>query len=134
MSVNYLAHLVSFKRAPTLDDIGDQRIGYVLAHALQEEGDPFWPPSAVCQVIDAFASEDIERGFANECFFKRGSYTKAINEGGQQERELAARYREWANATFNYPRTSAILMSISDEWTRQAEREDIDAEQRKMKM
>jgi hypothetical protein len=33
--------------AKDLSDIGDQRIGFVLAHAPQDDNEPFWPPSAV---------------------------------------------------------------------------------------
>lgn len=120
--------------AKGLDDIGDQRIGYVLAHAPQDASEPFWPPSAVCQVIDKVAAEHVERGFAIECFNKRGVHSKGINEGGGQEREFAARYKSWADATLMYPRTSAMLMAISDDWTRRAEHEDVRAEQGKMKM
>ena len=116
-----------------LDDIGDQRIGFVLAHAPQDAEEPFWPPSAVCQVIEAAASVQIERGFAIECFNKRGVYGKAINEGGEKEREFAERYKGWADSTRNYPRTSAILMAISDDWNRSAERADVEAEQSKFK-
>jgi hypothetical protein len=120
--------------AKDLDDISDQRIGYVLAYAPQDASEPFWPPSAVCQVIDEVAAEHVERGFALECFNKRGVYSKGINEGGKQEREFAARYKGWADATWMYPRTSAMLMAISDDWTRRAEHEDVRAEQNKMKM
>ena len=120
--------------AKGLDDIGDQRIGYVLAHAPQDASEPFWPPSAVCQVIDAVAAEHVERGFTIECFNKRGVYRKDINEGGGQEREFAARYKGWADATLMYPRTSAMLTVISDDWARSAEQEDVRAEQGKMKM
>lgn len=117
-----------------LDEIADQRIGYVLAHAPQDPSEQFWPPSAVCQVIDAVAAEHVERGFAIECFNKRGVYGKGINEGGEQERGLAARYKAWADATLMYPRTSAMLMAISDDWTRHAQHDDVRAEQSKMKM
>jgi hypothetical protein len=120
--------------AKDLNDISDQRIGYVLAYAPQDASEPYWPPSAVCQVIEAVAAEHVERGFAIECFNKRGVYGKRINEGGGQEREFAARYKGWADATLMYRRTSAMLMSISDDWTRHAEHADVTAEQSKMKM
>jgi hypothetical protein len=119
--------------AKELHDIGDQRIGFVLAHAPQDVDEPFWPPSAVCQVIEAVASEQIERGFAIECFNKRGVYSKGINEGGEQERELAKRYMTWADATLKYPRTSAMLIAISEDWIRSAESADVEAEQSKFK-
>ncbi|SCX72614.1 hypothetical protein [Variovorax sp. EL159] len=120
--------------AKDLDDIGDQRIGFVLAHAPQDPGVPFWPPSAVCQVIEMVASEQVERGFAIECFNKRGVFGRGINEGGGQERQLAERYKGWAEATLKHPRTSATLMAISEEWSRSAERADVEAEQSKLKI
>lgn len=119
--------------AKDLNDIGDQRIGSVLAHAPQDAAEPFWPPSAVCQVIEAAASEQIERGFAIECFNKRGIYSKGINEGGDQEREIAKRYRAWADATYNCPRTSAMLLAISEDWIRNADNADVEAEKSKYK-
>lgn len=97
--------------------------GYVLAHAPQDASEPFWPPSAVCQVIDEVAAEHVERGV----------YSKGINEGGGQEREFGARYKGWADATLMYPRTSAMLMAISDDWLSRAEHEDVRAELGKMK-
>ncbi|MNT29463.1 hypothetical protein D3C72_1652030 [compost metagenome] len=119
--------------AKDLVDIGDNRIGFVLAYAPQDAGEPFWPPSAVCQVIETAASMQIERGLILECFNKRGAYSKGINEGGEQEYELATRYKAWADATLKYPRTSAMLIAISEDWTRSAERADVEAEKSKLK-
>ncbi|MDT4841816.1 hypothetical protein FQZ97_756890 [compost metagenome] len=120
--------------AKDLDDIGDQRIGCVLAQAPQDSEVPFWPPSAVCQVIEMVASEQVERGFAIECFNKRGVYGRGINEGGGQERQLAERYKGWADATLKYPRMSATLMAISEDWSRSAEHADVEAEKSKLKI
>lgn len=120
--------------AKGLDEIGDQRIGFILAHAPQDSDEAFWPPAAVCQVIEAVASDQLERGFAIECFNKRGVYRKGINEGGGQERGYAERYKGWAEATLKYPRTSAMLMAISEDWARSAERADVEAEQNKLKI
>jgi hypothetical protein len=57
-----------------------------------------------------------------------------VNEGGAQERDYAERYKRWADATLAYPRTSAMLTAISEDWIRQADRADVRAEQGKMKM
>ena len=116
-----------------LDEIGDQRIGFVLAHAPQDAEESFWPPSPVCQVIEAAASVQIERGFAIECFNKRGVFSKGIHEGGDQEREFAKRYGDWATATLHFPRTSAMLTDISEHWLRSADQADVEAEQSKFK-
>ena len=85
-------------------------------------------------MIEAAASEHIERGFAIECFNKRGVFSKGVNEGGRQEREFADRYKGWAEAALRYPRTSAMLTAISEDWTRSAERADVEAEQSKLKI
>lgn len=119
--------------AKGLIEIGDQRIGFILAHAHEDAAAPFWPPSEVCLVIEAIASPQIERGFSIECFNKRGVFSRGINEGGDQEREFAERYKNWSNATLGYPRTSAMLMAISEKWNRQADEADIEAEQSKFK-
>lgn len=131
---DWVARVRSLATAKGLDEIADQRIGVVLAYAPQDIDEAFWPPSAVCQVIEATASEQVERGFSIECFNKRGVYRKDIHEGGGQELELANRYRGWAVATMKYPRTSAMLMVISEDWIRRAERADVKAEQSKLKM
>lgn len=117
-----------------LHDAGDQRIGFVLAHSPQDVDESFWPPTPVCQVIDAVKSEQLERGFAIECFNKRGVYGKGINEGGEQERELARRYGAWADSTHRYPRTSVMLTAISEQWLQSAEHADVEAEKSKLKM
>lgn len=116
-----------------LDEIVDRRIGFVLAHAPQATDEMFWPPSDVCRVIEVVASEQLERGFSTECFNKRGVYSKGVNEGGQQERLLAAQYKSWSDATILYPRISSVLLAIADNWTRHAEQEDVRAELSKMK-
>lgn len=130
---DWVAKVRALTAAKDLNDIGNKRIGFVLAYAPQDVDEPFWPPSAVCQVIEAAASEQIESGFAIECFNKRGVYSKGINEGGEQEREFAKRYKAWADATLKYPRTSAMLIAISEDWIRSAERADIEAEKSKLK-
>jgi hypothetical protein len=119
--------------AKDLIEICDTYIGHVLAHAPSDPNETFWPPSAVCKVIETTASVDLERGFRTECFNKRGVYGKALNEGGGQERDLAERYQQWADDTHQYPRTSATLASVADGWRQQAAEEDTRAEQGKMK-
>ncbi|KJH65900.1 hypothetical protein [Chromobacterium violaceum] len=116
-----------------LIEICDTYIGHILAHAPSDPNETFWPPSAVCKVIEGTASVELEHGFETECFNKRGVYSKAINEGGDQERRLAEQYQQWADDTHRYPRTSATLVSIADNWRQHAVKADTRAEQGKMK-
>lgn len=117
-----------------LTKICDIHIGHLLAHAPNDPSESFWPSSAVCKVIEATSSTDLELGFTTECFNKRGVYHKAIFEGGKQEKQLAEQYLWWSEATHQYPRTSLILASIAERWNQQASDEDKRAEQDKMKM
>ena len=70
---------------------------------------------AIRDVIEELAAEEIERGIAVSRFNQRGAFSKALYDGGQQERGLASQYRAWAEATSNWPRTSALLRQIADE-------------------
>lgn len=104
--------------------ITDQRIGALLAHAPSSQADGAWPHEAVRAVIEHLASEEVERGLAIERFNMRGVYSKAIGEGGQQERVLAKQCQDWAAAMPASPRTSAMLMGVAESWLREAERAD----------
>ena len=116
-----------------LVDIADEYIGHVLAHAPVNPTEGFWPPSPVCKVIEEFGASEIETGICIECYNKRGVVTKAIHEGGAQERILASDYERWATETISVPRTSAMLLKIAESWTNRAKQADIRAELGKMK-
>jgi hypothetical protein len=103
-----------------LTEICDIHIGQLLANVPDDPDETFWPPSAVCEVIEGTASRDLERGLSTGCFKKRGVYSKAINEGGDQERCHAEKNQQWADNTYLYPRTSATLASIADSWLHRA--------------
>ncbi len=105
-------------------DITDQRIGHLLAHGPQSLVDQAWPHEAIRAVIESLASDEVERGLTIERYNMRGVYSKAIGEGGEQERALAKQARRWANMMPGFPRTAAMLASISDSWNRDAEEAD----------
>jgi hypothetical protein len=108
--------------------IADQQIGQMLAYAPTDAEDNSWPARPIREVIEEYASDEIERGIAISRFNMRGAYRKPIYEGGKAERTLAAQYRGWAEASALWPRTSAMLRRIADDWERTAEQSDIRAE------
>jgi hypothetical protein len=112
--------------------IADQYIGHILAHSPNVE-DGLWPHENICRLIEDISSDQIERGFRNECFNKRGVFGREMFEGGTQERELAIRYRNWSKEALRFPRTSAVLKNIAKNWDEDAEREDVRAKQDKLK-
>ena len=107
--------------------IGDQYIGQFLSRApADEDGVP--PCPEVCEVMERVGTQDIASGFTIGAFNARGVVTRAIGEGGRQERELAEKYRSWArNQSPHYPFVGGILEGIANDYERQARREDDEA-------
>jgi len=98
--------------------IGDHCLGQLLAKAPGGE-DGRWPDIAVCQAMEEIASQEIAKGFRIGVHNSRGVVWRA--EGGQQERDLAARYREWAERLhFEFPYVGSILESIAVSYEREA--------------
>lgn len=121
-----------FGKSKDRADIADIYIGHILAHAPARE-DGVWPHISVSKLVDSLRAPEIEKGIRNERFNMRGVYTKALYEGGAQERKLAAQYRFWARETANYPAMSNLLNKIAGEWESDGAREDSRAEMDKLK-
>ena len=118
---------VEFGRA----EIGDHRIGQLLSRATSpyEENGP-WPCGAVCEVMEDVASEHMADGFLIGALNARGVYS-GLREGGRQERELAMKYRGWAEQrAFEYPHVSSVLHRIADSYGNEATRHDSEMEVR----
>jgi addiction module HigA family antidote len=103
-------------------DIGDQCIGQLLAKAPGGENG-IWPCEAVCEAMEEIASQEIGIGFYIGVHNSRGVHCR--DEGGRQERELAAKYRAWAKPLhFDYPYVGSILERIAASYENDAVRED----------
>ena len=106
-------------------EIGDEKIGELLSKASAGEDDER-PCLPVCEVMEEIASQEIGRGFNIGVHNRRGAHWR--DEGGKQERELAAEYRGWAKLrAFDYPYVSSVLESIAVVYDREAERWDTEA-------
>jgi hypothetical protein len=108
--------------------ITDQQIGQILAYAPSDAEDHAWPSKPIRDLIEELAAEQVEVGIAICRFNQRGAFTKALYDGGTQERGLASQYREWAEVARHWPRTSALLRRIADDWDAHARRADTEAE------
>jgi hypothetical protein len=107
--------------------VGEIIIGEHLAYA-PTDTDGAWPCLPVREILEEQDTEDICQGLHTGVINKRGITTRALSEGGQQERALAETYDGYAKAVeAKWPRTAAMLARIADDYRRQAECHDKDA-------
>lgn len=108
-------------------EMGDLKIGNVFAYAPTEE-DGSWPCIPVRDAIEEFGTEALADGFEVGIMNKRGAYSKALDEGGGQERALAKQYFDWADALkIEWPKTAASLRRVGERYEVDARREDAEA-------
>ena len=109
-------------------DIGDEQIGQVLA-ASPLGADGIWPAEPVRSIIEAIGSPSIEAGIHVGVVNDRGITTRGLYDGGEQERNIAGRYKSWAQQTAGeWPRTSRILRRLAEEYEREAGQHDAEAQ------
>lgn len=108
--------------------IGNRYIGQILACSPLGKDD-IWPAEEVRDIIESLECPDIEGGIRIGRLNQRGFTTRGIYTGGNQERELAQKYRtEAKKITIRYPRTAGILNNIATDLDLQADRFDKGAE------
>ena len=109
-------------------EIGDQMIGHLLAKA-PAEADGTWPCRPVCEALEWMASPEVARGFSVATRNARGVHSRG--DGGDQEREIAGRYRGWAEElAYEYPYVGSVLEGIAASYDREAKWNDSDAKVR----
>jgi hypothetical protein len=90
-----------------------------------------WPHAAVRGIVEDTISDELERGVANGIYNSRGVVSRALDEGGAQERKLVERYNGYAAALkTQWPRTASMLRRIADFYSHDAAREDAEMELR----
>ncbi|MGC6584108.1 HigA family addiction module antitoxin [Paenibacillus sp. Dod16] len=106
-------------------EIGDHCLGQLLAKTpVGESG--LWPCEAVCEAMEGIASPEIGRGFYIGVHNSRGVHWR--NEGGEQERELAAKYHTLAERLyFDYPYVGRVLEEIAESYEHEARWQDSEA-------
>ena len=111
-------------------DIGDEKIGTALASSPAEpNGD--WPAEAVRDLLQRMDSDDIDQGLLVALSNQRGVTSRAVTEGGEQERVLAERYRADSRRFQEWPRTAAIFTNLAQSYEHEAGVHDRDAESRR---
>ncbi len=108
--------------------VADLRIGEVMAHC-PPGTDGVWPAEPVRDLIENLDSEEFRTGIVIGVGNARGITTRLLGAGGEQERDLAAKYEAAASSLReSWPMTSAVLTRIADSYDRDARRWDVDAE------
>lgn len=102
----------------------DQSIGQWLSNCPEEE-EGVWPCYPVCELLEKVDASEIREGFSIGVRNNRGVTYRAYNGGGDSERKLALKYREYADKLNNkYPQTSSLLNDIAKSYFDEAKRED----------
>ncbi|MGI4872688.1 MAG: hypothetical protein ACRYFX_16125 [Janthinobacterium lividum] len=108
--------------------IGEQQIGQMLSSS-PKGNDEQWPHEAVRDLLEREASRELEKGFEIGVTNSRGTTSRGVYEGGQQERDLVKLYESYADAVSpTWPRTGATLRSLTEYYRRMAAYEDGEAD------
>jgi len=103
----------------------DISIGKLLSNAPQGE-DGVWPCEAVREALERLQVPDISRGITTGLYNSRGVHWRG--EGGGQEREIAQKYRKWADALeLSHPFVASIHRHMAETYEHEAKGQDVEA-------
>lgn len=107
-------------------DVADACLGRLLSKA-PIGNDGVWPCEPVRRVIEDVHSKAMADGVHTGLYNSRGATWRG--DGGDQERQLANKYRGWANALqYSYPfLANEILMQLANTYEHEARQEDTEA-------
>jgi hypothetical protein len=104
----------------------DSEVGQLLGRGPVGE-DGIWPCEGVREALEDLGTPDTARGMVIGVHNSRGPMWRG--DGGQQERELAAKYRKWSSQLrMQYPFTARILEDVASSYDRDAESWDAHSE------
>lgn len=108
-------------------DIGDLCIGELLSSS-DVGNDGIWPCEEVREVIEDIQSENIMSGMRTGLYNSRGATSRSSGEGGNQERELAEKYKIFGQKLLSsYPYVATkLLFAIAESYEYDAVRHDAD--------
>lgn len=113
-------------------EIGEIRIGELLSSSPTGE-DGAWPSEPVREIIETWASENLERGINMGKVNSRDVTTRGPYDGGGLERAEVAQFTAWASQIEDrWPRTGRVLRHLADSYERDARMMDAMADERAM--
>jgi hypothetical protein len=115
-------------------DITKEHIGKVLFHLPVDSETASWPCIELSELLESLKDSVIESGILYAQVDSRGGTSKAMLEGGKQERDIAM---EWRNKLEvidkKWIRIRALIQRIAEYWDRDAKREDERAEKDRLR-
>lgn len=106
----------------------DLKIADMLSRA-PADPDGIWPHIAVRNLIEKLRSDMIDKHIPIGIYNGRGVTSRGVYDGGKQERSLSDKYLEMSKkVSIKWPRTAAILRSISESYQWDAKRFDVDSD------
>lgn len=109
-------------------EVGLQHIGQVLGHT-PPDADGTWPGLVVRDLLEEVQLDHIETGLYLHIVNGRGVTTRGLEDGGEQERKLAADYRSKAEALADVaPRVAGLFRRIASSYETDARRNEENAE------
>lgn len=108
--------------------VTDLTIGAWLSDWPCEENPDSWPTSIIADLLDQGDCEDIRRGFSTGVHNSRGVTSRMPYDGGDQEREIANKFRTFAAGWGDQkPNLAAMIEDIAKSFEHDARRHDDDA-------
>ena len=102
-------------------------IGKALAVSPPDPGGE-WPSLPVRELIERLRSDDVALGLHVALRNQRGATNRSPTDGGDQERQLVATYREKSRNLSSWPRTAAIFEGLAASYESDAALHDRSAE------
>ncbi|MFH0794685.1 MAG: hypothetical protein V2A74_11700, partial [bacterium] len=100
-------------------DVALVLIGHVLMHC-PEDPDGLWLPHPVAEALNAPDAESMRNGFRTELINSRGAH---FSTAGEDEKKLAEKYEQYAQAVEKYHRLAAELRKLADWYRCEAQRQ-----------
>lgn len=109
-------------------EVGLQHIGQVLGHT-PPDADGTWPGLVVRDLLEEVQLDHIETGLYLHIVNGRGVTSRGLEDGGEQERTIAADYRAKSEALADAaPRLAGLFRRLALSYESDARRNDADAE------
>ena len=121
--INWVSQVRENCKELAREAVCDLSLGKLFSHADIDTDDNIWPEKPVRDALEVLMSEHLADGLRTALYNKRGVHFRG--EGGDQERELADKYRSWADALqYTHPDVAKVIYKLVDTYQREAARED----------